>query len=156
PPPVPERTVAGSAGGRSTVRSRGRAALAALLVAHYASSCGNAVTIVTVPLYVLARTGSPLATGPAAFANPLPLLFAGAAGAVWVDRFGGRAVSIASDVSAGVVIALVPLLDHTVGLPMPVLLALLFARTVVATPAGAARVTLLRPLADAAAVRLAA
>jgi MFS family permease len=104
---------------------------------------------------VLARTGSPLATGLAAFANSLPLIFAGAVGGVWVDRLGGRAVSVASDLSAGVVIGLVPLLDHGVGLPMPVLLGLLFARTVVATPAAAARVTLLAPMAEAAGVRLA-
>src|SRR3954471_6121047 len=83
----------------STMVGRVRSALFLLLIAHYASACGNAVTIVTVPLYVLARTGSPLATGLAAFANSLPLIFAGAVGGVWVDRLGGRAVSVASDLS---------------------------------------------------------
>jgi MFS family permease len=124
--------------------------LVLMLIAHYASAIGNAVTVVTVPLYVLERTGSPLATGVAAFASTVPLIFAGAVGGVWVDRLGGRTMSIASDLASGVVIAAVPLLDQTTGLPMPVLLVLLFGRTVVSTPAAAARVTLLRPLAEGA------
>lgn len=135
-------------------RAGERRSLVALLSAHYLSSFGNAITVVTVPLYVLARTDSAAATGLAGFAGTLPLIFAGAVGGVWIDRLGGRRVSVLSDALAGLLTCLVPVLDATVGLPMPALLALLFARSLVATPANAARVSLIRPVAAAAGVRL--
>lgn len=134
--------------------ARRRRPLAALLTAQYLSAFGNAVTIVTVPLYVLGATGSSIATGLAGFANALPLIFAGAVGGVFIDRIGGRRMSVLSDLFAGVLIGLVPLLDETAGLPLPLLMGLLFGRTVVATPAQAARLSLIKPLADGAGVRL--
>ncbi|MBW4718328.1 MFS transporter [Saccharothrix obliqua] len=130
-----------------------RRPLIVLLTANYLSWFGNAVTVVAVPLYVLQETGSSLQTGLAGFANTLPLVFAGAAGGVLVDRFGGRRVGVLSDLAAGVCMVLVPLLHGTVGLPMPVLLALLFGRSLAATPAGTARLSQLAPLAEAAGVR---
>ncbi|MER7991169.1 MFS transporter [Streptomyces noursei] len=133
---------------------RRRGPISVLLSAQYLSAFGNAVTIVTVPLYVLGATGSPIATGLAGFANALPLIFAGAIGGVFIDRVGGRRMSVLSDLFAGVLIGLVPLLDQTVGLPLPLLMALLFGRTVVATPAQAARLSLIKPLAEGAGVRL--
>ncbi|MGV4927984.1 MFS transporter (plasmid) [Streptomyces sp. BHT-5-2] len=134
--------------------SRRRGPLSVLLIAQYLSAFGNAVTIVTVPLYVLGATGSSIATGLAGFANALPLIFAGAIGGVFIDRIGGRRMSVLSDLFAGVLIGLVPLLDQTTGLPLPLLMALLFGRTVVATPAQAARLSLIKPLAETAGVRL--
>ncbi|MEV8032182.1 MFS transporter [Streptomyces sp. NPDC002742] len=139
---------------RDDVPGRRRTPLTALLVAQYLSSFGNAVTIVTIPLYVLGKTGSTIETGLAGFANALPLIFAGAVGGVFVDRIGGRRMSMLSDLLAGLIIGLVPLLDQTTGMPTPLLLCLLFGRTVVATPAGAARMSLIKPLAEAAEVRL--
>ncbi|MGI5479414.1 MFS transporter [Streptomyces lavendofoliae] len=138
-----------------TAPARRRTPLVALMIAQYLSAFGNAITIVTVPMYVLSSTGSSMATGLAGFANTLPLIFAGAVGGVLIDRFGGRRLSVLCDLTAGVVIALVPVLDETTGMPLPVLMALLFGRTVVATPAGAARMTLLQPLTERAGARLA-
>lgn len=135
-------------------RGEGRGSLVALLAAHYLSSFGNAVTVVTVPLYVLAETGSATATGLAGFAGTLPLIFAGGVGGVWIDRLGGRRVSVFSDASGGVLIGLLPLLDGVLGLPLPAILALLFGRSLVATPANVARLSLIRPAAEAAGVRL--
>ncbi|MDQ0989112.1 MFS transporter [Streptomyces sp. V3I7] len=134
--------------------ARRRGPLTALLTAQYLSAFGNAVTIVTVPLYVLGATGSSIATGLAGFANALPLIFAGAVGGVFIDRIGGRRMSVLSDLFAGILIGLIPLLDQTAGLPLPLLMGLLFGRTVVATPAQAARLSLVKPLADGAQVRL--
>ncbi|WP_053926418.1 MFS transporter [Streptomyces chattanoogensis] len=131
-----------------------RAPLTVLLVAQYLSSFGNAVTIVTIPLYVLGKTGSAVETGLAGFANSLPLIFAGAFGGVLIDRVGGRRMSVLSDLLAGLIIGLIPLLDETTGLPTPALLCMLFGRTVVATPATAARLSMIKPLAEAAGVRL--
>lgn len=131
-----------------------RSPLVALLTAQYLSAFGNAITVVTVPLYVLHTTGSTATTGLAGFIGALPLIFAGAVGGVLVDRFGGRRLSVLSDFAAGILVLLVPLLDATAGLPIPLLLALLFARTVVATPATAARMALLKPVIEGAGARL--
>lgn len=131
-----------------------RRPLTFLLIAHYLSSFGNSVTVVTVPLYVLSRGGSATAVGWAGFASALPLVFAGAVGGVWVDRIGGRWMSVLSDTVAGVIIGLVPLLTDTVGLPQSALLLLLFGRSLVATPVNAARLGLLAPLVERAQVRL--
>ncbi|MER5883638.1 MFS transporter [Streptomyces sp. NPDC001941] len=131
-----------------------RRPLVLMLVAHYLSAFGNAVTVVTVPLYVFGQTGSSVSTGLAGFANALPLVFAGAVGGVWIDRIGGQRMSVVSDLLAGALIGLVPLLNDTVGLPLPALMLLLFGRSMVATPASAARMTLVKPLADEAGVRL--
>ncbi|MGW7362884.1 MFS transporter [Streptomyces sp. NPDC054841] len=135
----------------ATVRRR---PLVLLLVAHYLSAFGNAVTVVTVPLYVFGQTGSSVSTGLAGFANALPLVFAGAVGGVWIDRIGGQRMSVVSDLLAGVLIGVVPLLNDTLGLPLPALMLLLFGRSMVATPASAARMTLVKPLAEQAGVRL--
>jgi len=140
-------------GARTTSAGR-RGPLAALLTAQYLSAFGNAITVVTVPLYVLHTTGSTATTGLAGFIGAVPLIFAGAVGGVLVDRFGGRRLSVLSDLAAGLLVLLVPLLDATAGLPIPLLLALLFARTVVATPATAARMTLLKPVTENAGARL--
>jgi MFS family permease len=144
----------------TTAAEPGRAAphrrpLFVLLLAHYLSSFGNAITVITVPLYVLHTTGSSVSTGLAGFANTLPLIFAGAVGGVWIDRVGGRRMSVLSDVVAGVSIGLVPLLDDTVGLPLPVLMGLLFGRSLGSTPTGAARQSLIKPLAERGGIRLA-
>ncbi|KOV97335.1 MFS transporter [Streptomyces sp. NRRL B-3648] len=131
-----------------------RSPLVALLTAQYLSAFGNAVTVVTVPLFVLHTTGSTATTGLAGFIGALPLIFAGAVGGVLVDRFGGRRLSVLSDLAAGLLVLLVPLLDATTGLPIPLLLALLFVRTVVATPATAARMAVLKPVIENAGARL--
>ncbi|MGI5467550.1 MFS transporter [Streptomyces sp. CA-132043] len=135
--------------------TRQRRPLFMMLLAHYLSSFGNAITVITVPLYVLHTTGSSVSTGLAGFANTLPLIFAGAVGGVWIDRIGGKRMSVLSDVVAGVSIGLVPLLDNTVGLPLPVLMGLLFGRSLGSTPTGAARQSLIKPLAEQSGVRLA-
>ncbi|WP_077191481.1 MFS transporter [Streptomyces lydicus] len=131
-----------------------RRPLVVLLLAHYLSSFGNAVTVVTIPLYVLGVTGSSVSTGLAGFANTLPLIFAGAVGGVWIDRIGGKRMSVVCDLLAGTVIGLIPLLNDTVGLALPVLMGLLFVRSLGSTPTGAARQSLLKALADRAGVRL--
>jgi MFS family permease len=124
-----------------------------LLAANYLSWFGNVVTVVAVPLFVLEETGSSVQTGLAGFANTLPLVFAGAVGGVLVDRVGGRRIGILSDLSACGFTVSIPLLHGTVGLPLPILLALLFGRALAATPAGTARLSQLAQLADAAKVR---
>ncbi|MFD8817672.1 MFS transporter [Streptomyces sp. NPDC059627] len=136
------------------VAGRRRGPLVALLTAQYLSAFGNAITIVTVPLFVLHTTGSVATTGAAGFVSALPMIFAGAVGGVLVDRFGGRRLSVLSDLLAGLLVFFVPLLDTLGKLPVPLLFALLFVRTIVATPATAARMTLVKPLVEDAGARL--
>ncbi len=138
---------------RPTVRPGSRAPLMALLAANYISWFGNGMTIVAVPLYVLHVTGSSLATGLAGFANALPLAVGGLVGGVVTDRLGGRIVSVAGDLLAGVLILLVPLLYQVAALPFGVLLVLLAARTLVDAPGTAARLALLEPLTLRAGMR---
>jgi len=125
--------------------------LRALLLANYIAWLGNGVTMVAVPIYVLARTGSTMAAGVAGAANGVPLIIAGVAGGVLVDRWGARRSCIAADLLAGLFTVAVPLLDRSV--PLAAIVALLFLRSLLATPGNVARLTLLPILADRAGVR---
>ncbi len=128
-----------------------QAPLRALLLANYISWLGNGVTIVAVPIYVLARTGNTMAAGVAGAANALPLIIAGVAGGVLVDRWGARRSSILADSLAGLCTAAVPILDRSV--PLAAIVLLLFLRSLLSTPGNVARLTLLPSLADLAGVR---
>ncbi|MFD4788917.1 MFS transporter [Streptomyces sp. NPDC058459] len=117
--------------------------LTALIAANYLSWIGNTMTLVAVPLYVLDISGSPAEAGAAGFAGALPMIIAGLAGGVIADRIGARRTSVWADLLAGVFMAAVPLLHSTAGLALPVLMALLFLRTLADAPGTAARLSLL-------------
>ena len=125
----------------------------ALLAANYVSWLGNGITIVAVPLYVLARTGSTMAASFAGAANALPLIISGVAGGVLVDRWGARRTSILADTLAGLCTVGVPLADRLGSAPLTVILGLLFLRSLFNAPGNVARLTLLPLAAEAAGVR---
>jgi MFS family permease len=127
-----------------------QAPLRALLLANYLSWFGNGMTLVAVPIYVLARTGSTMAAGVAGAANALPLIIAGVAGGVLVDRWGARRSSILADGLAGLCTAAVPILAQSV--PLAAIVLLLFLRSLLSTPGNVAKQTLLPSLADLAGV----
>ncbi|MFF5174469.1 MFS transporter [Micromonospora sp. NPDC000089] len=131
---------------------RRRAPLAGLLVAHAVSLTGNVLTLIALPLYVLAETGSATATGLTGAVATVPVVLGGAFGGVLVDRIGFRRASVLADVASGVTVGAVPLLTATVGLPFWALLALVFAGGLLDTPGQAARHALLPEAATAAAV----
>lgn len=131
----------------AAVRQRGP--LAGLLAAHAVSLTGNTLTFIALPLYVLAQTGSAVATGLTGAVATIPVIVGGALGGVFVDRVGYRRTSVIADLAGGVTIAAVPLLDSTVGLPFWALLVLVFATGLLDTPGQIARNSL---LPDAAAV----
>lgn len=116
-----------------------RAALNGLLVAQYLTRFGNGITIVAVPLYVLARTHSAMAAGGAETASAVPLIIAGFGGGVIIDRLGLRKSSILPDCVAGLFTFAVPFLDQLLTLPLSVLFALLFWRSLLSTPGNVAR-----------------
>lgn len=88
----------------------------ALEAATLVSGTSNGITMIVFPWLVLELTGSPTAAGAIAAITALPLvvsfLFAGVA----VDMLGRRRVAVVSDVLSMVSVALVPILDATVGL----------------------------------------
>ncbi|WP_051871708.1 MFS transporter [Streptomyces sclerotialus] len=127
--------------------------LTALVAANYLSWIGNTMTLVAVPLYVLDISGSATQAGAAGFANALPMIIAGLAGGVVTDRVGPRRTSVAADLAAGVCMAAVPALHGSVGLALPVLMALLFLRTLADAPGAAARLALLPQVTNAAGTR---
>lgn len=131
---------------------RQRWPLRGLLVAHLISLTGNMLTLIALPLYVLAETGSAAATGVAGVFATLPVVIGGAFGGVLVDRFGYRHSSVTADIVSAVTIAAVPLLDRTVGLPFWALLGLVFLSGLLDTPGRTARSALLPEVAAAAQV----
>ncbi|QDY11706.1 MFS transporter [Micromonospora sp. HM134] len=112
------------------------------------------LTLIALPLYVLATTGSPAATGLTGAVATVPVVLGGALGGVLVDRIGYRRASILADVVSGLTVAAVPLLDATVGLPFWALLGLVFASGLLDTPGQTARNALLPEAATAAGVPL--
>lgn len=129
-----------------------RTPLIGLLIAHTVSLTGNMLTLIALPLYVLAETGSPAATGLAGAFATAPVVLGGAFGGVLVDRIGYRRASVLADLVSGVTVAAVPLLHATVGLPFPALLGLVFVSGLLDTPGQTARTALLPEAATAAGV----
>ncbi|RJK97713.1 MFS transporter [Vallicoccus soli] len=128
--------------------------LVALLAAHGTSLAGNVLTLVALPLHVLAETGSASLTGLTGVVATLPVVVGGALGGVLVDRYGYRRSSVAADLASGATIALVPLLAATTGLPLWGLLLLVLLSGLLDAPGETARAALLPEAARAAGVPL--
>jgi hypothetical protein len=105
-----------------------RTPLVGPLAANYITWVGNGITMVAVPLYVLARTHSALDAGVAGVASTVPLIIAGVGGGVFIDRRRLRQSSILADFAAGLFTLAVPLPDQLGMLPMPWLIALLCSK----------------------------
>ena len=129
---------------------RRRGPLAGLLAADGVSRAGNAITTIAVPLYVLADTGSPLATGLAGVFATVPIVIGGALGGVFVDRFGWRRSGVVADAASGLTVLAIPVLAGLGMLPFPLLLALVFLSNLLDTPGSTARTAQLPELADLA------
>jgi len=129
-----------------------RTPLIGLLSGHVVSLTGNMLTLIALPLYVLAETGSPAATGLAGAFATAPVVLGGAFGGVLVDRIGYRRASVLADMVSGVTVAAIPALHATVGLPFPALLGLVFVSGLLDTPGQTARTALLPEAATAAGV----
>jgi MFS family permease len=114
------------------------------------SGTGNGVASVALPWLILERTGSAVAAGLVASAAVVPLLVSSLFSGTLVDTFGRRRMAVISDLLSGLSVALIPIVDATVGLATwsLVLLALLGA---VFDPAGfTARETMLPAAAGSA------
>jgi MFS family permease len=131
---------------------RRRGPLVGLLAGHIVSLTGNMLTLIALPLYVLAETGSPAATGITGAVATVPVVLGGVFGGVIVDRVGYRRASVLADVVSCVTIAAVPLIDVSLDLPFWGLLTLVFVSGLLDTPGQTARRALLPEAAVAAGV----
>ncbi|MCG8348975.1 MAG: MFS transporter [Chloroflexales bacterium] len=131
-----------------------RLPLLALLSANAISLSGNMLTQVALPWFVLETTGSAAQTGLTAFAGTLPLVIGAFFGGALVDRIGHKRASIIADVISGMMVALIPLLYHTVGLAFWQLLILVFLGALLDIPGATAHKALAPELAALAGLRL--
>ena len=131
-----------------------RRALFGLYAANGVSITGNVLTVLAVPWFVLQTTGSATRTGVAAAASSLPIMLSAAFSGTFADRIGHRRASIVSDVVSAGIVLLVPVLHSTVGIAFWQLLALVFLRSLFATPGETARGALLPGLAEQSGVAL--
>lgn len=88
-----------------------RRATIALVVANVVSAVGNHLTMIALPLYVFATTGSAARTGLVAVFQMIPFIVASFVGGGIVDRVGPKRISVLSDVMSGVTIAAIPALE---------------------------------------------
>lgn len=124
-----------------------RVPLFALLSANSVSFVGNVMSSVALPWFVLQTTGSAAKTGMTGAALIVGAVLAGTFGGPVVDRFGLKRMCTLSNFASGATVALVPLLYFTVGLRFWQLIALVFLGSILDTPGGAARKSMLPELA---------
>jgi MFS family permease len=127
-----------------------RLPISALLSANAVSMTGNALADVAIPWFVLQTTGSAAKMGLVLGVASAAKVAAAALTGPVADRLGLKRTSVATDLANVVVVALVPTLYWTVGLPFWALLVLVVLGPVVDMPGFSARLGLLPALADAA------
>jgi MFS family permease len=101
-----------------------RVPLLSLEVATLLSGTANGMVVVILPWLILERTGSASAAGAVAAATAIPLLGSSLFAGTLVDRFGRRRCAIISDLSSGLAVAAIPLVDEAFGLGIVTLAAL--------------------------------
>ncbi|HET9878822.1 MAG TPA: MFS transporter [Candidatus Limnocylindria bacterium] len=131
-------------------------AIVAVLAANAISGAGNVLTSVAMPWLIIERGGAGAEIGLIGFATLLPLLFGALVAGIIVDRIGGRAASVVSDLASGGTIAAIGLLALAGWLPLWLLAALAFLGTVLDMPGATGRSVLLPALAERDGVDLAA
>ena len=130
--------------------STSRVPLASLLAANAISIAGNTLTALAIPWFVLQTTGSVSQTGLVGFFSLLPFVLSAGLGGALVDRLGYRRMSIFADLASGASVLMIPLLYHTVGLPLAALLALVAAGALLDAPGQTAREAILPQLVERA------
>ena len=90
-----------------------RLGLIGLFSANAVSALGTAMSLLAVPWFVLAMTGSPVDTGLAALAEMLPYVLAQGLGGPLVDGLGARRLSVLTDLVAALGMGALPLVGMT-------------------------------------------
>ncbi|BBA97634.1 putative transmembrane transporter [Actinacidiphila reveromycinica] len=129
---------------------RDRRPLALLLTANVVSIAGNMLTLVAVPWFVLATTGSPARAGLVAFASTVPVVLAALLGGPLIDRLGYTVTSVVSDGVCALATVAVPVLHATGHLTYGLLLVLVAVSGLFHSPGETAREVLMPRLAERA------
>ncbi|MCU1593867.1 MAG: putative arabinose efflux permease, family [Frankiales bacterium] len=127
-----------------------RRPLRALLTANAVSITGTAMTLLAIPWFVLATTGSAGKTGISAACETIPLVLMSAFGAPLIDQLGPRRVAITSDLLSAVGISLIPILHLTTGVTFWQLCLVIGATGLARAPGDTARYVLLPRLVELA------
>jgi len=127
-----------------------RVPLFALFTANTISFVGDVLMFIAIPWFVLQTTGSVTKTGIAAFFETLPTFISAFLGSALVDRLGYKRMSVVSDTTSCISVALIPLLYHTTGLAFWQLLVLVFLAGFFQAPGSTARSSLVPDLAPLA------
>lgn len=135
-------------------RRRARRGFVALIAAEAISLSGNRITLLAIPWFVIATTGSATKAGLAAFAHFLPIVVGSFFGGAVVDRLGFVRSSVLADVASGVTVVAIPALHLAGMLSFWLLLVLSFAGALLDAPGRTARKALVPDLAAAAGIRL--
>ncbi|MFF4188564.1 MFS transporter [Streptomyces sp. NPDC001691] len=122
----------------------------ALLAAVGVGALGEAMMLVAVPWFVLQTTGSVARTGLIVAVVAVGTVAAGLVAGPLVDRWGFKAMAVASYGVGGAAAACIPLLHHLGALGFPALTALVLAASMLDVPGAAAVTGLVSGLADEA------
>jgi len=114
------------------------------------SLLGNSVTAIALPLLVLFTTGSAGDAGLVAIAAAVPSAIAGLLMGSLVDRINRRTAAILSDVISALALALLPIIEATVGLSLGWFIAIAVLNSFGDVPGITAREAMLPAIARAA------
>lgn len=113
------------------------------LISDALSLIGNSIAGVVLPLVLLARTGDVLAAGSLALICAIPQFICGILGGALLDRVNRKSVCVVSDLVSALAVALLPVVDTTLGLSFGWFVALGLLGAVGDVPGMTARDTLL-------------
>jgi MFS family permease len=110
---------------------------------------GNALAAIVLPVIVLTKTGQIGAAALVAAVTAVPQLLAAIGGGVIADRFGRKRLSIIADLGSAASIAVLPLIELTVGLSLGWFIAAALVGAIFDVPGMTAREALLPAVARA-------
>jgi MFS family permease len=139
--------------GEETTQTR-RIPLFALFAANTISFVGDALMLIAIPWFVLQTTSSVTKTGIAAFFETVPTFISAFLGSALVDRLGYKHMSVVSDITSCISVALIPLFYSTIGLAFWQLLVLVLLVGFFQAPGSTARSSLVPDLAPLASMPL--
>lgn len=129
-----------------------RSSLYALLASHTLSRTGNVITVFAIPFAILGAGGGAIEVGLVAAAATAPVIFGGMFGGTLVDRLGYVRSSVFADLVSAATLACIPALAAADSLPLPLLVALVFAGGLFDSPGETARRVLLPEVSTRAGV----
>lgn len=132
----------------------GKMSLVVLVTASGIATLGGTMTLIAIPWFVLARTGSGTQTGVVAAVETLGLVLSVLVAGPLVDRYGARRASVVADLWTCLAVVAIPVVDGARLLSMPVLLVLVFSIGAGRAPSRSAKQVLLPAVLSSTDVRV--